>query len=238
VHTPVIRTPDVAVNTPLVKTPDASVHTPVIKTPNANSINTPHVSSPTTTVRTPTTTIPSTSADAKCQGLISNYITAAQAQDGPAAQSAYEALSAAGGCEVLAQAEARAKAQAQAEAAAVDPRFVSRGATPMLDQTVAQCDQQAAACAEVVRQLRAGTSGAAVAALYANAISIGLQLGAAAGQGVLNAAHAGAAAPVSSGRSSNMSSIGNRPVSSTYGQGSPLRPAPPSQPSTITFPGQ
>jgi hypothetical protein len=237
-HTPVARTPDVPVTAPVVRTPDLQVHTPVVETPNATSINTPQVHTPATAVRTPTTTTPSISADAKCQSLIGNYITAAQAQDGPAAQAAYESLSAVGGCGVLAQAEAQAKAQAPAQDASADPRFVARGDTPLLDQIVAQCDRQAAACAEVVRQLRAGTSSAAVAALYANAISIGLQVGAIAGQGVLSASHAGAVRAPSSNTSSNMNSIGNRPVSSTYGQGGPLRPAPPSGQSTITFPGQ
>ncbi|HEY6200812.1 MAG TPA: hypothetical protein VI231_19585 [Candidatus Binatia bacterium] len=237
VHTPVIRTPDVAVNTPVVRTPDVTVHAPAVRTPNPPRINTPRIDAPTVTVHTPAVPAPAVSMDAACQNLVGNYIAAAQAQDGPASQAAYEALSAAGGCGVLAQAEADAAAQAKAQAAAADPRFVTRGDTPMLDQTVAQCDVQAAACAEVVRQLRAGTSPAAVAAMYANAISIGLQLGAAAGQGVLNASHAGAVR-VPSKTSSNMSSIGNRPVSSTYGQGSPLHPAPPSTPSTITFPGQ
>jgi hypothetical protein len=237
VRTPVIRTPDVTVNTPVVRTPDVTVYAPAVRTPNPPRINTPRIDAPNATGHTPGTAAPSISMDAACQNLVGNYIAAAQAQDGPASQAAYEALSAAGGCGVLAQAEAQAKAEAQSQAAAADPRFVARGDTPMLDQTVAQCDRLAAACAEVVRQLRAGTSPAAVAAMYANAISIGLQLGAAAGQGVLNASHTGAVR-VPSRTSSNMSSIGNRPVSSTYGQGSPLHPAPPSGQSTITFPGQ
>jgi hypothetical protein len=36
------------------------------------------------------------------------------------------------------------------------------------------------------------------------------------------------------GRGTNMNSIGNKPVHSTYGQGAPSRPPPPQAPSDIT----
>ncbi len=57
----------------------------------------------------------------------------------------------------------------------------------MLDQTVAARDQQPEACAAVVDQLRSGTSSQAVAALYSNAIEIGLEIGVMMGSAVLSA---------------------------------------------------
>jgi hypothetical protein len=67
--------------------------------------------------------------------------------------------------------------------------------------------------------------------MVGNAIGVGLQLGTMMGNAMLS----GMPSPtVGAGRTTDMSSIGNRPVRSTYGQGSPYRPAPPSSPSTIT----
>lgn len=170
-------------------------------------------------------------AQLECKARISAYIDAAQAQDGPAAQQAYEALREKGGCGVLAQAELQAKQQADS-AAASDPRFVKRGDTPMLNQTAALCDREAAVCEQVVNQLRAGTSREATAALYANAISIGLQVGAMLGTAVLNAQ--AASMTTAGGGGTNMNSIGNRRIHSTYGSGGPLTPAPRTPPSDIT----
>ena len=98
------------------------------------------------------------------------------------------------------------------------------------------CDDSPEACAARVRQLKAGTSPEAVAALWANAIGIGLDLGAAMAGGLaagMPAGTPGYAGGVSGG-GSNMNSIGNKPVRSTYGQGAPTRPPPPQPQSDIT----
>lgn len=152
-----------------------------------------------------------------CRALIQSYVAAAQAHDGPAALDGYHALQQAGGCGVLPQAEPAATP------ASADPRFVPRGDTPMLDATAVPCDQNPEACAAAVDQLRAGTSPAAVATLYENAIGIGLQLGGAMAQGV-----ARASTPSLRGApQSNMNSLAPGRVRSTYGQGSRSAPRPP-----------
>ncbi len=148
---------------------------------------------------------PPDSLPPQCQALVQNYVAAARANDGPGAAAGLNALMQAGGCGVL----------TPAAPAGQDPRFQSRGDTPMLDQTVVPCDQQPENCAAVVSQLQAGTSPAAVAAMYSNAIGIGLQVGAMMGQGVL------AARP-----QPNMNSRGTGPVRSASGAGSPSRAAP------------
>ena len=107
----------------------------------------------------------------ECGDIAKTYVAAAQASNGPAAAAALEALQKAGGCGLLSH------VTQQAPPPEFDSRFVARGATPMLDQTVAACDQQPEACATVVDQLRTGTSSQAVAALYSNAIQIGLEIG-------------------------------------------------------------
>jgi hypothetical protein len=163
----------------------------------------------------------------QCQALVRNYVAAAQANDGAKSVADYNALKRAGGCNVLDKVD-RTPAPAPA---GPDPRFVSRGATPLLNQTVTPCDQSPDQCAADLAQLKAGTSPEAVAAMVGNAIGIGLQLGTMMGNAMLSGMPSPA---VGAGRTSDMSSIGNRPVRSTYGQGSPYRPAPPSSPSTIT----
>ncbi len=160
----------------------------------------------------------------RCQKLVQNYIAAAQANDGPNAMAGYAALKQAGGCGVLDKVDRPASP-------ASDPRFIARSATPMIDQTVSRCDEAPDECAAIVRQLQAGTSPEAAAAVISNAIGIGLQLGAMMGSAALSSVPT----PIGpSGRTTDMSSIGNRAVRSTYGQGSPLRPAPQGRPSDIT----
>jgi hypothetical protein len=123
------------------------------------------------------------SMSAACREILGRYIVAAQANDGPAAAAEYAALKQEGGCGVLQQVEP--------QEAVPDARFVSRGDTPMLDQTFGACDRQAALCNEVANQLKAGTSPEAVTAMYSHAIGVGLELGAMMGSAVLNAqAHA------------------------------------------------
>jgi hypothetical protein len=146
----------------------------------------------------------------------------------------YNALKRAGGCGVLDKVDR----PPPAAPAGPDPRFVSRGATPLVDQAVTACDQSPDACAAQIAQLKAGTSPEAAAALVSNAIGIGLQLGTMMGNammaGVPSNPTLGGGYTTGTGRTTDMSSIGNRRVRSTYGQGSPDRPAPPSSPSTVT----
>jgi hypothetical protein len=162
----------------------------------------------------------------QCQQLVSSYVAAAQANDGPRALAGYNALKSAGGCGVLAKVD-RPMPQAQPAAPADDPRFISRGATPLSDQVVGGCNDSPAECQRRVQQLRAGVSPEAQAALFMNAVSIGLQLGATVANGMAGAMPQG-------GGGTNMNSIGNRPVQHTYGQGAPTRPAPRNSPSDIT----
>ena len=126
----------------------------------------------------------------ECRAILQNYIAAAQANDGPGATAQYAAMKQAGGCGVL---------QWVAPKPAGDPRFISRGDTPMLDQTFGACDQQPDLCTRIADQLKAGTSSEAVATMYNNAIGIGLRLGSMMGGAILNAQAArmpkGGAAP-------------------------------------------
>ncbi len=115
----------------------------------------------------------------ECRAFLQVFVAASAANNGPGSEAAYEALQKVGGCGAL--------PRDQVKATPLDPRFVQRGDTPMLDQTAVPCDQNPQACAAAVSQLRAGTSPEAVTALYANAIQIGLQVGTALGSAVLNA---------------------------------------------------
>src|SRR5205085_1371821 len=73
-----------------------------------------------------------------CQSLVSNYVAAAQANDGPKALAGYNALKQAGGCGVLAKVDR--PLAATAGPAVDDPRFQSRGARPLSDQVLGACD--------------------------------------------------------------------------------------------------
>lgn len=157
----------------------------------------------------------------KCQQLVSNYVAASQANDGPGAVAGYNALKQAGGCGVLAKVDKPMPAASAPPAD--DPRFAARGATSLSDQVVGGCDASPDVCAARVQQLRAGVSPEAVSALWMHAINVGLELGGA----MANAATIGAQrAPTVSGSNTNMNSIGNRPVRSTTGQGSATGPPP------------
>jgi hypothetical protein len=157
-----------------------------------------------------------------CQAIIQNYVSAARANDGPNLSAGLIALKQAGGCGVL----------KDAAAADADPRFLSRGDTPMLDQTALACDQHPQECAQIAAQLKAGTSSGAIAAMYSNAIGIGLEVGLAMGQGVLAAQQA--SIPTPRHVQSNMNSLAAPRVRNTYGQGSPSRAAPPPPPPVST----
>ncbi|MFI5030394.1 MAG: hypothetical protein ACHQPH_06800 [Reyranellales bacterium] len=159
----------------------------------------------------------------QCQQLVSNYIGAAQANDGARSLASYNALKGAGGCGVLDKVD-RPMPRTQAPVAE-DPRFVARGATPLSDQVVGGCDASPAECQRRIQQLRAGVSPEAQMALFNNAIGIGLQLATIMANGAaLAAPHGG----------TNMNSIGNRPVQHTYGQGAPTYRTPRNSPSDIT----
>jgi hypothetical protein len=116
----------------------------------------------------------------QCRAVVQRYIAAAQVQDGAGATEQYAALKQAGGCGVLEQAERQARPPG-------DPRFVSRGDTPMLDQTFGACDRQPDLCNQIANQLKAGTSSQTIAAMYSNAIGIGLELGSMMGNTIVNA---------------------------------------------------
>jgi len=157
----------------------------------------------------------------KCQQLVSNYVAASQANDGPKAVAGYNALKQEGGCNVLAQVDK--PMPAAGAPSADDPRFATGRSTALADKYIGGCDASPDVCAARVQQLRAGVSPEAVSALWMHAINVGLELGGA----MANAATMGAQrAPTVSGPNTNMNSIGNRPVRSTYGQGSPTGPPP------------
>jgi hypothetical protein len=161
----------------------------------------------------------------QCQQLVSNYVSAAQANNGPGAVAGYNALKSAGGCGVLAKFDRPPPA---VPAPADD--LPSRGATPLSDQVIGGCAQASDGCAAQVRQLQAGVSPEAQAAVVMNAIQIGLQLGSAMASGIAAAQPQGGG-----GGGPHMNSIGNRPVRGTYGQGAPAyQPRPSSGGSDIT----
>jgi tetratricopeptide (TPR) repeat protein len=167
----------------------------------------------------------------KCQGLVQNLVNAAKANDGPGAKASYDALQQAGGCGVV------STAPSSPVTPAPDPRFAARGDTPMIDQTFGACDQQPERCDQVANQLKAGTSSAAIAALYANAIGIGLQLGAGMAQGMASMQQPQMNVRVPSGRQTDMRSLAAPPIRNGVGQGAPTytyKPPPPTTQPTIT----
>ena len=170
---------------------------------------------------------------AQCQALVKNLVAAAESNQGAKSNAGYNSLKQAGGCGVLDKFD-----RAPPPAAGGDSRFVARGSTPLSDGVMGSCDSAPDECAARVQQLRAGTSPEAVAALWTNAIGIGLDIGNALASGMVagmpSYTGGGGAVRGPSG-GSDMSSIGNRPVRSTYGQGAPAyRPAPTQRPSDIT----
>jgi hypothetical protein len=167
----------------------------------------------------------------KCQKLVSDYVAASQANDGPKAVAGYNALKQAGGCNVLSKVD-KPMPPPKGAPTADDPRFATRGSSALSDQVIGGCDASPEVCAARVQQLRAGVSPEAVSALWMHAIGVGLDLAAS----MTNAAASAAAAsqPSVPSGGSNMGSIGNRPVRSTYGQGAPTYTTPRQRPSDIT----
>jgi hypothetical protein len=158
-----------------------------------------------------------------CQRLVSNYVGAAQANDGQRALAGYNALKAAGGCGVLDKV-------GPVTATAPDPRFQSRAARPGIDGTFGACSASPAECQAIARELEAGRGPAAQAAMMSNAISVGLQLGGMLASGMMMAmppGQSGGAGAAAGGRTTDMNSIGNRPARRTYGEGSPDVKCPP-----------
>src|SRR6185503_9025188 len=80
---PTVRNP--ATPTPAARTEQPAAPKPTVRTEQPSS-------------RAPTPQQPAMSA--QCQQLVSNYVTAARANDGPGALAAYSALKRAGGCGV------------------------------------------------------------------------------------------------------------------------------------------
>ena len=168
-----------------------------------------------------------------CQRLVSNYVGAAQANDGQRALAGYNALKAAGGCGVLSKVDKGAPV-AQAPAAP-PPAFPTRRGTPNTDAYVQPCNADQAGCAQAMRQLEQGTSPQAQAALVTHAISTGLELGAALAGGLSAAMPQGGAGGQYNvpGNNTDMRSLAAPPIRRGVGQGSGARPQQ-NSPSDIT----
>jgi hypothetical protein len=159
---------------------------------------------------------PAPQMSAQCQKLVSTYVAAAQANDGPRALAGYNALKGAGGCGVLDKVD---RAPPPAATAGGDSRFISRGERPNIAGTIGACDRSTDGCAQAMRQLEQAASPAAQAAMIMNAVQVGLELGAAMASGLAATAPQGGG-----GSGTNYNSIGNRPAARTYGQGAPQQP--------------
>lgn len=168
----------------------------------------------------------------KCRGLVQDLVNAAKANDGPGAKASYDALEQAGGCGVV------SAAPSPPATPAPNPQFVTRGDTSNIDGTFGACDQQPERCDQVANQLKAGTSPAAIAALYANAIGVGLQLGAEMAQGMAALQQPQINMRVPSGRQTDTRSLAAPPIRNGVGQGAPaLRPPPQQQTPTCAVGG-
>jgi hypothetical protein len=166
-----------------------------------------------------------------CQRLVSNYVGAAQANDGQRALAGYNALKSAGGCGVLGKVDKGAPV-AQAPAAPV-PAFPTRRGTPNTDAYVQPCNADQAGCAQAMRQLEQGTSPQAQSALVMHAISTGLELGAALAGGLSAAMPQGGGQYNTPGNNTDMRSLAAPPIRRGVGQGSGARPQQ-NSPSDIT----
>jgi hypothetical protein len=172
----------------------------------------------------------------QCQQLVTNYVSAAQANDGQRALSGYNALKSAGGCGVLGKVDRGAPAVQSAPAAT--PAFPTRRATPNTDAYVQPCNADQAGCAQAMRQLEQGTSPAAQAALVMHAISTGLELGAALAGGMAatmpQSGSGGGGQYNARGNNTDMRSLAPAPIHNGVGQGSGARPPQQNNQSTIT----
>lgn len=166
---------------------------------------------------------------AQCQKLVSDYVAAAQAGDGAKSVAAHGALKRAGGCDVLDKA-----GNDLVPPQGGDPRFVRRGETPHVNNTVVACEQNPAACSAAIEQLRQGASPEAAAAMFANAINIGLRVGMLMGQGVLMMQQQMQSSGGGSGSGGGTVQQGPAGVRNTYGQGSGHPQGLPANRSTIT----
>jgi hypothetical protein len=169
---------------------------------------------------------------ADCQQLVSNYVGAAQANDGQRALAGYNALKAKGGCGVLNKVDKGAPV-AQAPAAPTQA-FPTRRATPNTDAYVQPCNADQAGCAQAMRQLEQGTSPQAQAALVMHAISTGLELGAALAGGMAAGMPQGGGQYTTPGNNTDMRSLAAPPIRRGVGQGSGATPPQHNNNSTIT----
>ena len=161
-----------------------------------------------------------------CQRLVSNYVGAAQANDGQRALAGYNALKAAGGCGVLNKVDKGAPV-AQAPAAPAVALPPPRRGTPNTDAYVQPCNADQAGCAQAMRQLEQGTSPQAQSAMVMHAISTGLQLGAAIAGGMASVAPpqgGGRGQYNAPGNNTDMRSLAAPPIRGGVGQGSGATP--------------
>jgi hypothetical protein len=161
-----------------------------------------------------------------CQRLVSNYVGAAQANDGQRALAGYNALKAAGGCGVLNKVDKGAPV-AQAPAASAVALPPPRRGTPNTDAYVQPCNADQAGCTQAMRQLEQGTSPQAQSAMVMHAISTGLQLGAAIAGGMASVAPpqgGGRGQYNTPGNNTDMRSLAAPPIRGGVGQGSGARP--------------
>jgi len=170
---------------------------------------------------------PQQAAGPDCPRLVSNYVGAAQANDGQRALAGYNALKAAGGCGVLNKVDKGAPV-AQAPAAPAVALPPPRRGTPNTDAYVQPCNADQAGCAQAMRQLEQGTRPEAQAAMVMHAISTGLQLGAALANGMASVAPqpqgGGRGQYNTPGNNTDMRSLAAPPIRSGVGQGSGATP--------------
>jgi hypothetical protein len=159
---------------------------------------------------------------AECKRLVSDYVGAAQANDGPRAMAGYNALKSAGGCGVLDKVDHGPPASVPPG----DGKLMARGARPLTQDVLDACKD---GCADQIDQLKRDSGPGAQAAMFMNAVQVGLELGAAMANGMAAIAPrgggggggGGGGARAPAGGSTDYSSIGNPKVKSTYGEGSP-----------------
>jgi hypothetical protein len=247
VNTPTVNTPTVNTPTINVQTPKVSVTTPTVKIPTVKA-PTPTVNVPTPTVNTPTVNVPTPTAatpgvappqpndpavarrqqavaqlSPQCRGELNSLLQGADTGDGGKASAAYGDLRAA-------QCDAQIRALAVAADVGLPERRMTRRSQSLVDKAMNGDEGPVPGTAAAVEQ--GGGSYNAGEVLEFGFALLNVLSGVA---GVYAAMPGGAAARYGS----NMGSIGNRRVPSTYGQGAPTyRPAPPLHQSDITGTGR
>ncbi len=236
VNTPTvnIQTPKVNVTTPTVKIPTVNIPTPTVNVPTPR-VNTPTVNVPTPTVATPGVATPQPNDPAtarsqqavaqlspQCRGQLNDLFQGADSGDQDKASKAYDSL--------RAQCDGQVRALAGAAGMALPERIMTARSQRLMGRAMSGDVGQVPSTAEAAAQN--GGSFDTGEVLQFSLTLLNVLSGVA---GVYAAMPGGAAARFGS----NMGSIGNRPVRSTYGQGAPAyRPAPPSHQSDITGTGR